>query len=491
MSLRRLLTDQHPQTAGAYNTVASPQRSGQVRGGQPLYEKAKTEIQRRLLTDDHPDGGHLWLPGDDLERTQAKQCPCPAAPPKRPSRSSAACSTTTPSPPATPTSRVTWAPREVRAQPLLEKALEIRRRLLTDDSPQTANSYNNLAINLDNQGQFGLAQPMLERATEIHRRRSPQPPTPPIPTTTWRTISMPGKFAQAQPLYEKSLGKSTDACSPMNIPTGRSYNNLAMNLTAQGKHTQAQPLLEKALDIERRLLTDDHPDTAKCLHFSGGEPQSAAEVRTSPAAVGEGSRYRAPDCSRTTTLKPPSAITAWLRAFMTRGTIPWPNLCSEALEIRRRRLTGNDHTLTSTSYNNLALQPGTARKVCGGTAPVREGGSRSTVDFSPTNTHIPNANYGNFGANLNAQGKYHEARDQWRRGVRSMDTIRLRVPFTGLERPATWVPCASRWPPFMPGSDSPPRHGRRRGRPRPRSARRPGRGRTAGLHLVSEPAFAN
>ena len=34
-------------------------------------------------------------------------------------------------------------------------------------------------------------------------------------------------------------------------------------LYAQGKYAQAQPLLEKALEIRRRLLTDDHPDTAQ------------------------------------------------------------------------------------------------------------------------------------------------------------------------------------------------------------------------------------
>jgi hypothetical protein len=36
----------------------------------------------------------------------------------------------------------------------------------------------------------------------------------------------------------------------------------ARQLKAQGKYAQAQPLLEKALEIRRRLLTDDHPDTA-------------------------------------------------------------------------------------------------------------------------------------------------------------------------------------------------------------------------------------
>ena len=47
-----------------------------------------------------------------------------------------------------------------QAQPLYEKALETRRRLLTDDHTNTATSYNNLANNLDNQGKHAAAQPI-------------------------------------------------------------------------------------------------------------------------------------------------------------------------------------------------------------------------------------------------------------------------------------------------------------------------------------------
>ena len=49
------------------------------------------------------------------------------------------------------------------AQPLFEKALEIRRRLLTDDHPDTATSYDNVAANLNAQGKYIQAQPLYER----------------------------------------------------------------------------------------------------------------------------------------------------------------------------------------------------------------------------------------------------------------------------------------------------------------------------------------
>ncbi len=112
--------------------------------------------------------------------------------------------------------------RYAEAQPLFEKALEIRRRLLTDDHPTTAESYNNLAFNLNKQGRSAAAQPLYEKALEI-----------------WRRL-----LTDDHP------------------ETATSYNNVAANLKAQGKYASAQPLYEKALEIRRRLLTDDHLDTA-------------------------------------------------------------------------------------------------------------------------------------------------------------------------------------------------------------------------------------
>src|SRR5262249_14459111 len=54
------------------------------------------------------------------------------------------------------------------AQPLYEKALEIRRRLLSDNHPDTADSYNNLAVDLHEQGKYAQAQSMFEKALETY-----------------------------------------------------------------------------------------------------------------------------------------------------------------------------------------------------------------------------------------------------------------------------------------------------------------------------------
>ena len=46
--------------------------------------------------------------------------------------------------------------------------------------------------------------------------------------------------------------------------TALSYENVATNLAHQGKYAEAQPLYEKALEILRRVVGNDHPDTAQC-----------------------------------------------------------------------------------------------------------------------------------------------------------------------------------------------------------------------------------
>ena len=52
-----------------------------------------------------------------------------------------------------------------------------------------------------------------------------------------------------------------------------SHNNLGLNLKFQGKDVETKPHYEKALDIRKRVLGEDHPETAQsysnlasCLH---------------------------------------------------------------------------------------------------------------------------------------------------------------------------------------------------------------------------------
>ncbi len=236
------------------------------------------------------------------------------------------------------------------AQPLFERALEISRRLLTDDDSRTATIYNNVATNLNAQGKYALAQPLHERALEIRRRLLTDNDI--LTTKSYNdlavNLNLQRKYADAQPLFEKALKINRSILSENHERTALAYNNLGENLGAQGEYVVAQPLLETALKLRIQLLTDDHPDTA----------ESYENVAANLDAQGKYTRAQP--------------------------------LHERSLEIFRRVLSG-DH-------------PGAVKGFIG------------------------------LANNLNAQGKYLEAKDRWQHGVKSLDTARLRIAFAGLDR---------------------------------------------------------
>jgi tetratricopeptide (TPR) repeat protein len=313
---RRLLTDDHPDTAESYNDVAVDLNAqGKYTQAQPLYEKA-LEICRRLLTDDHPNtaGGY-----NNVAYNLNAQG------------------------------------RYAQAQPLFEKALEIRRRLLTDDHPDTAGSYNNLAYNLNPQGKYAQGLPLYEKALEIRRRllSDDHPLTALSYSNVAWNLNAQGKYAQAQPLNEKALEIRRRLLTDDHPETAGSYSNLAWNLNALGKYTQAQPLFEKALEIRRRLLTDDHPDTA--LSYNNLARNLAAQGRYAQAQplfekALETRRRLLTDDHPNTAL----SYNNLARNLAAQGRYAQAQpLFEKALEIRRRLLS-DDHPDTALSYNNLA-----------------------------------------------------------------------------------------------------------------------------------------
>ncbi len=153
----------------------------------------------------------------------------------------------------------------MEALALYEKALAIRRKVLGEEHPDTASSYNSLGQILYSQGRYAAAQPLYERA--VASRRKVLGPEHPDTATASNNLAVNlqarGQYAEAQPLYERSLASRRKALGEEHPNTAASYNNLAENLRAQGKYLEAQPLSEKALAIWRKALGEEHPNTAQ------------------------------------------------------------------------------------------------------------------------------------------------------------------------------------------------------------------------------------
>jgi tetratricopeptide (TPR) repeat protein len=70
-----------------------------------------------------------------------------------------------------------------------------------------------------------------------------------------------GKYAEAEPLFERALAISEAQLGDTHPHTATSLNNLALLYSKQGKYTEAEPLFERALAICEVQLGPDHPTT--------------------------------------------------------------------------------------------------------------------------------------------------------------------------------------------------------------------------------------
>jgi tetratricopeptide (TPR) repeat protein len=437
---RRLLADDHPDTAGAYVAVASNLNAqGKYEAAQPLLRKALA-IDRRILTDDHPDTAAIY---GNLAYNLDNQGKYGAAQPLYEKalaidrRLLTDDHLTTAGAYGNLAYNLDNQGKYAAAQPLHEKALAIIRRLLTDDHPDTARAYNNLAANLFYQAKYAAAQPLYEKALAIDRRllTDGHPHTAFTYSNLAVNLEQQGNFAAAQPLLERALAINRRLLSDDHPDTARAYNNLAMNLYSQRKYAVARPLFEIAIEIWRRLLTDDHPDTAKAYSnlaanlSSGGNYAAALPLYERALAI----QRRLLGDDHPETARSYSNVAASL-GEQGKSAQAQP-LCEKALAIQRRLLT-DEHPNTAASYYNVAFNLAAQGRYAAA-QPLFEKAleiERRLLGDSHPDTVLA---YSGLASTLYAQSKYDEARNQWRSAARSLDAARLKLAFAGLERAGT------------------------------------------------------
>jgi tetratricopeptide (TPR) repeat protein len=240
------------------------------------------------------------------------------------------------------------------AQRLLEKALDIRRRLLGEDHPHTGGDYRALGMMLDYQGKYREAQPFHEKALEIRRRlfTGDAADTAQAYNTAGYNLRAQGKFALAQPLFEQALAMNRRLFSDDRPETALSYNNVAANLWSQGKYASAQPYFEKALEISRRLLTDNDPATALsyvnlAANLSAQGQYAAAQPLNEKALE---IRRRLLTDDHPDTASSYESLAANLRQ---QGLYAAAQPLNETALRIRRRLLSDDHPDTASSFNSL------------------------------------------------------------------------------------------------------------------------------------------
>jgi tetratricopeptide (TPR) repeat protein len=154
------------------------------------------------------------------------------------------------------------------AKPLLEQALEICRRVLGQEHPNTVQGLNNLGALLRAMGDYTAARPYCEQALEICRRVIGQahPDTATSLNNLGALLQAMGNYTAAQPYYEEAREICHKVLGEMHPNTATSLNNLGTLMQAMGNYASARAYYEQALEIRRRVLGEAHPDTATSLN---------------------------------------------------------------------------------------------------------------------------------------------------------------------------------------------------------------------------------
>jgi len=158
--------------------------------------------------------------------------------------------------------------RPKRALELAQQALDIRRELLGERHPDTAQSLNNMASYYDTLGNPKRALKLAEQSLAIRRELLGErhPDTASSLSNIASYHHALGNPKRALELAEQALGIRRELLGESHPDAAISLGNMASYHYALGNPKRALKLAEQELGIRREFLGERHPDTATSLH---------------------------------------------------------------------------------------------------------------------------------------------------------------------------------------------------------------------------------
>lgn len=145
------------------------------------------------------------------------------------------------------------------AEALLTRVSKTRERTLGKNHKDTLTTLSDLALAISYQGDFARGEPLFVRVLEAERhvQGEEHPDTVAVmDSLAWVYLNL-GKFAQAEPLYERVVKVNLRSLGPEHPDTSASMHGLANAYRLQGKYTRADPLFKAALSARLRTLGED------------------------------------------------------------------------------------------------------------------------------------------------------------------------------------------------------------------------------------------
>ncbi|KAI5788603.1 hypothetical protein FPQ18DRAFT_262075 [Pyronema domesticum] len=247
------------------------------------------------------------------------------------------------------------------AQELEEKVLEVRRRTLGEEHPDTLRGMQNLAATYaELGGRLKEVQELEEKVLEVRRRTLGEEHPDTLRGMQNLAITyaeLGGRVKEVQELREKVLEVRRRTLGEEHPDTLSSMQNLAITYAELGgRLKEVQELGEKILKVRRRTLGEEHPDTLSSMQNLantyaelGGRVKEVHELREKVFEV----RRRTLGEEHPDTLSSIQNLAATYKELGGRLK-EVQELEEKVLEVRRRTL-GEEHPDTLSSMQSLAI----------------------------------------------------------------------------------------------------------------------------------------
>ena len=240
-------------------------------------------------------------------------------------------------------------------EPHLRKALEIRRRLLGEDAPETLETMGHLALLLTNTGDYPAAEMLLRETLAARRRVLGEEHRQSLGAMNdlGQLLRRQGKLADAEALYRQALETARPALGEEDPDTLSMMHNLAVLLRHRGQLDEAEGLYKRVLEIRRRILGDEHPDTIGTIGSLGVLYRAKGDLEQAEPYYREAheARRRLLGEEHPGTLQALSNLATFV--YAAGKADEGYELSREAVE-KLRRVLGADHPSTLKAVSNLA-----------------------------------------------------------------------------------------------------------------------------------------
>jgi tetratricopeptide (TPR) repeat protein len=302
------------------------------------------------------------------------------------------------------------------AEALFRNVLAVYEEVLGPHHPDTATSYNNLALNLDARGHYREAEPLYRQALAVRKQvLGPRhPDTARSCNNLASNLDAQGRSKEAEPLFRQALAVFEEVLGPRHPDTAASYYNLAANLETQGRSKEAEPLHRKAVAVREEVLGPRHPDTIRSYHNLAANQEAQGQAKEAQGQAKEAEPlYRNALAIWEELVGPRHPDTA--RSYLNlAANLEAQGRYKEAEPLYRQALAvleealGPRHSDTATNCNNLAYNLQAQGRVKEAEQLLRQVLAVREEVLGPRHPDTAQS-YNNLAYNLQAQGRAKEA----------------------------------------------------------------------------------